>query len=170
MDTLTQRLARINPSASAKVVPRFWSKVDKSLGPDACWEWLGRVGRATGYGMFGQWGGAHRIAYELAYGPIPDGLFICHHCDNRRCVNPAHLFAGTQADNIADACRKGRMSAPPVHRGKDCHLTKLTNEDVREIRLRLASGAKPKVLSVEFDVSVNAIYSIRLGKTWVWLD
>lgn len=91
---------------------KFWSRVDRSKGDDACWEWTGaRNGR--GYGMCGvgtRYHGAHRVAYTLCSGTIPDGLNVCHHCDNPPCVNPAHLFLGTQSDNMRDCFAKGRGS------------------------------------------------------------
>lgn len=88
---------------------RFWTKVDKS---GECWIWTGYVTR-TGYGRcnraFGN-GYAHRAAWEFAHGAVPDGLFVCHHCDNPPCCNPEHLFIGTQTDNISDRDRKGRTA------------------------------------------------------------
>lgn len=88
----------------------FWDRVDRSAGPEACWSWLGRHLKA-GYGrlvLLGKHEGAHRIAYSLIHGPIQDELFICHRCDNPPCCNPAHLFEGTHADNMADRRQKGR--------------------------------------------------------------
>lgn len=106
---------------TANQIERFWQKVDKR-GPNECWEWTsataGYRDDRPGYGTFFlEWNSetrrpistyAHRMSYELAHGEIPDGLHILHHCDNSLCVNPVHLYAGTQADNTRDMYRRGR--------------------------------------------------------------
>jgi HNH endonuclease len=100
---------------------RFWSKVSK--GTDAvCWEWNGKTGR-NGYGYIKaarteHYHLAHRVAWALTYGPIPHRLQVLHHCDTPRCVNPAHLFLGTQADNMTDKAKKGRAPALPPERAR----------------------------------------------------
>ena len=97
------------PEGAAAV---FWSRVHKTR---RCWWWLG--GKPGGYGAFsfeGQHHAAHRFSYELNVGPIPAGLMVLHRCDNPSCVRPAHLFVGTNADNIRDASAKGRLRTPIV--------------------------------------------------------
>lgn len=94
-------------SIPSKSIDRFWIKVQKN---DGCWLWTSNVTR--GYGQFSFLGRpvyAHRFAWELTHGPIPEGLRVCHHCDTPLCVRPEHLFLGTQQENLADARRKGRL-------------------------------------------------------------
>lgn len=100
---------------STDIAERFWQKVQKG---DGCWVWTGAVvlGKREKYGRFlfnGKVRGAHRVAWELTNGPIPEGIFVLHHCDNPPCVRPDHLFLGTNSTNMLDAARKGRMVNQP---------------------------------------------------------
>jgi hypothetical protein len=151
---------------------RFWSKVDRR-GPDDCWEWLGS--RDKGYGKIGSGGRrgrplqASRVSWEIHFGPIPDGLWVLHRCDNPPCVNPEHLFLGTRTDNIRDMHRKKRWAPNPV-RGEDNCLAKLSGNQVREIRDSYQGRYGEKAaLARRFGVSKNAIGNIIARKTWAHL-
>lgn len=102
--------------------PEFWTRVDLTS-TDGCWPWTGSHG-TTGYGQLqigGQKIGAHRRAWELTFGPIPEGMYICHHCDNPPCVRPDHLYVGTASDNNHDAVVRGRRSTrEPIQHGRAC--------------------------------------------------
>jgi len=146
---------------------RFWAKVDKR-GPDECWEWRGA--KRQGYGAIskGAHGNgvldAHRVSWKLANGSIPAGKFVCHHCDNRSCVNPSHLFLGTQADNMHDMIKKGRSTHGERHKG-----AKLTEQDVHEIRQMLSRGIPVSVIAKKYGVARSTISRISTGETWGWL-
>ena len=150
---------------------RFWSRLDRS---SDCWEWQG-VRSSFGYGelrIHGHHEHAHRLAYILTYGPIPTGLVVCHHCDNPPCCNPAHLFLGTPADNVADAKAKGR-SDPGGHkkgktrRGAMNSNAKLTVEQVQEARRLFTVGAFTIAdLARRCGVNHKTMQSAVYRKTW----
>jgi hypothetical protein len=147
---------------------RFWAKVAKS---DGCWLWTGaRWG--NGYGTFApdryHPTCAHRYAYELTYGPIPDGHVVMHSCDNPQCVRPDHLSIGTQKDNLADMRAKGRAPVERVvHRGSDHPNSKLTDGQVRAIRRAYASGEiTQKQIAATYCVSEALIGFIVNGRHW----
>lgn len=170
-----------DPQRSAKVMhfgtpeERFWQKVDKSAGDDGCWLWT--AGTSKGYGLFHfsagrrneRPGKAHRISYELKYGPIADGMHVCHRCDNPPCVNPAHLFLGTAADNARDRVEKGRHRTPwtmgDAPQGVKHHSAVLNDELVRIIRAA-SPDETTSALARRLGVSRNAVQFARLGKTW----
>jgi len=152
-------LQDINPASIAK----FWSLVDKA-GPDDCWEWLGSRFK-TGYGRFGfahrQWY-AHRVSMTLHDPSWDRRLLVCHTCDNPPCVNPAHLFCGTVADNMRDKSRKGRnrCNTPP---GADHPNAKLTTEQARTI----LNSDKPASFFVErYGIHKTLVSNIRRRVSW----
>jgi hypothetical protein len=133
---------------------------------DECWWWIGK--KSKGYGILNVDGKrtlAHRYSYTLNIGLIPDGMLVCHRCDNPLCVNPSHLFLGTNQDNHADMIAKGRAKGAIVP-GEKHSTAKLTEAQVREIRLRRDSGESVKSLSVSFGVSVSQIRHICSRKNW----
>ena len=163
---------------TAKDRERFWVKVDKEgslqdqdrphyagIGP--CWEWTAAC-YTTGYGAFGLCGKmwkAHRFAWMMENGDIPVGLCILHKCDNPKCVNPAHLFFGSQADNMADKTQKGRGAI-----GSDHGKAKLAESDALEIRkVYVESGRSQMSLAQEHGVSQQQISRIINRKQWAHL-
>lgn len=152
-----------------RLVDKFWAQV-AAREPSECWLWTGRL-TANGYGQHG-WGNvavhAHRIAWILTYGPIPDGLVVRHLvCDNRPCCNPAHLAIGTHADNAADRVAKGRSSGNHTrYPGEANPSAKLTNADVSLIREQLRNGTSQAELARQLGMSKSAICHIAKGKAW----
>jgi len=112
----------------------------------------------------------HRYAWAVANGPIPDGMCVCHRCDVRLCVNPAHMFIGTQADNMRDMVQKGRSAhneLTPAPRGAAHPLARLTEDAVRVIRQRHAEGlVSERALGREYGVSRNTISDVAHRRTW----
>lgn len=162
---------------------RYWAKVDRSAGPEACWPWKGGCQR---YGIF--WDGthrangspvmvkAHRWTYEQFVGPIPDGYSVCHRCDNPPCVNPAHLFLGSQTDNMRDMVSKGRNVKPVCPpsakaRGGRNGSAKIGALQVRAIRARYAAGGvSQQALADEYGITQTAVSSIVKRKTWQHIE
>lgn len=144
----------------------FWSKV-RVAGPHDCWEWgAGRFPK--GYGASSRLCGtriAHRIAYSLCIGPIPEGLQVLHTCDNPPCCNPGHLFPGTNADNVRDRVAKGRNRSRPNPRS--CYtFAKLTEDQVREIDRRCANGERQDVVASDYGVSSQTVSAIVTRQRW----
>lgn len=141
---------------------KFWKRVEKT---DSCWLWTGMLS-GNGYGQFGNFGAlknAHRFAWEMANAtPVPDGMYVCHSCDNKKCVNPAHLFIGTPRENTVDAAVKGLKPHGERH-----HNAKLTLDDVRSIRQLLSDGFSLRVIANQFSVSKSNISQIKRGLGWV---
>ena len=155
---------------------RYESKVDRSGGPDACHPWM--AGRSCGYGMIWvherrQNEGAHRWGYKATVGPIPDGMVVCHTCDNPACQNPRHWFIGTHRDNAKDRDSKNRLTP---RSGETHPRSKLTDEQVRSIRREYVrrpvggaggTGRRPgsaRDLAERYGVSHRAIQQIVAGR------
>lgn len=152
--------------SEAPLEERFFRQIEKT---DGCWNWTGRlVGK--GYGSIGLGGkGAksvlsHRLSHEIHKGPIPEGMVVMHKCDNPRCVNPEHLEAGTQSQNIKDAFARMRKVLPIKKvRGEECGASKLTEKIVLEIRASKLSLAN---LAALHGVAKSTIERIKYRKTW----
>lgn len=146
---------------------RFMEKVDRSSGD--CWIWTAQRNR-KGYGAFsvdGRSRQAHRVAYTLFVGPIPEGMFVCHRCDVPACVNPRHLFLGTAADNSADMVRKNRRRGALVPVAGEKHpAARLTERDVRDIRRRAAEGEPRSGLALRYGITRENVRRIVLRQTW----
>ena len=132
--------------------------------PNGCHYWMGCTNK-SGYGVIQvdrSQVSTHRMAFELFVGPIPKGLFVCHRCDVRKCINPDHLFVGTHAENTEDMVKKGRSA-----HGEKNNRVKLTNDSVKEIRkIYAAGGILQREIAEKFGVSNSLIGKILLGKLW----
>lgn len=154
---------------------RFWMGVQKS---DGCWLWTKAT--SSGYGVLGAGGShekgarmvyAHRLSWELHNGPIPDGLWVLHHCDNPPCVNPAHLFIGNQGDNMRDMFSKGRSwvqrTPERAAKGERNGACKLTEEQVREVlRVRANGPINMAAHARRLGVTPRVVKLILTGEAW----
>lgn len=142
-----------------RIEDRFWEKIDKQK-DDACWPW-NKARKEKGYGRFeykGKTVHAHRMAYALTKGPIPDGMTVRHTCDNPCCCNPSHLQLGTTLENVNDMVSRGRHP-----RGERHGKSKLTTREVEEIR---GSNETGNVLAESYGVHPSVISSIKRHKHW----
>ena len=176
-----QDLINLHP----KYKQKFWDKVDKLVGDNPCWEWGGLKNKG-GSGVFffkAKSILAHRLSWVLTNGLIPHngsyhGMCVCHKCDNRLCCNPSHLFLGTQYDNCQDRMRKGRTFKPFGNlngaktkpwsraRGENNGSSKLTENQVIQIRRLFHQGVTRRFLQKEFGVSYSLIRFILNRKLW----
>lgn len=151
---------KIAAAATPKRLKLFWAKISKD-GPDGCWQWIGGTHKARGYGMF-CFGGfnivAHRVSWMLHYGPIPADTFVLHQCDNVLCVNPEHLFLGTNQDNYDDRDAKNRVA-----HGENAGGAKLKASDVIDI---FRSDEPVEQLAKRYDVHPSHVVNIQLGRRW----
>lgn len=149
------------------MVSRFMRFVDKD-GTSGCWIWTGAIFQRNGYGCFtinSQPLGAHRVSYDLFSGGVPEGLMVLHKCNNKRCVNPEHLYAGTHEDNMND------LRNANIAKGEKNANSILKEEQVLEIR----KLAKSRLVTYQkiaemFGVKRQTVKDIALGRTWAWLE
>lgn len=165
---ISQKCLMEGPKMDPKI--RFWKSVVNS---DDCWNWIAGK-NDKGYGVFwfdGKNSTAHRFSYEIHLGEIPKGMFVCHSCDTPHCVNPAHLFLGTNRDNVADKCAKGRQARGlaislnrRLPRGENSPNSKLTASDI--VAIRASTGISQADLAKRFGVVQSQISAIRRGASW----
>lgn len=139
---------------------RFWMQIKSSK--NDCWEYAShRAGPYRQNLVHGKMLLAHRYSYELHFGPIPDGVYVCHHCDNPKCVRPDHLFVGTPQDNQDDAIRKRRTSA-----GSKNSQARLSEDDIKQVFVMRRNGMLQKEIAVHFGTGSHYIGAILNGKVW----
>jgi len=155
-------------SIDQKYIDRFWSYIEKS---DGCWEWK-RPPAKTGYGQLNIGGKpitSHRLSWIINKGKIPRGMCVCHHCDNRRCVRPDHLFLGTISDNNADMKKKGRARGGSLPGELSPHA-KLTFKKAEAIRREYDPNVRGKTgvsLARKYGVGESTVYRVLNGLLWV---
>lgn len=146
---------------------RFWRYVPDERPADACWEWQGTRSE-NGYGyLAGDGGGsprirAHRASWVIHFGAIPPGRVVCHRCDNRACVNPAHLFIGTQGDNLADMAAKGRGGAG-LFTAEHNPRRRLSDAEIVAMRERVAAGEPHLTIAHDFGVGRDYVSAVAIG-------
>lgn len=159
-----------NAAECSEFSDSFWSKADRSGGPDSCWEWRGSRRRGS-YGKLkldGKLLRAPRVALALSAGAPPtSGLWALHSCDNPPCVNPKHLRWGTPLANTVDMDSRGRRVAL---RGSAHGRTRLSEDDVRTIRRLCASGMSQERVGQTYGITQMAVSKIVTGHNWGWLD
>jgi len=156
-------------NASDKRTPfdRFVRRI--AFGVSECWYWCGSRD-ASGYGRTSKKYGstfAHRVSWQFSNGPIPDGMKVLHKCDVRNCVNPDHLFLGTQADNVADMIAKGRARFPKSRFGEENPMSKLTKQDVLNIKKEYEKCQTPMAtIAKKYNVATMTIQRAIKGTSW----
>lgn len=137
------------------------------LRDNKCWNWKGKLHKSGYalmiYGKDHKQIGAHRVSWIIHFGEIPEGLYVCHKCDNKKCTNPEHLFLGTPKENTQDMLKKDRKNTPI---GEKVFSSKLTSKQVIKIKKMLSLGVTMTKLALKYNVSLSAISDIKKEKTW----
>lgn len=163
-DVPKNKYAWKKPDSYAIRVRKFWSFVEPVFKPTKCWNWTGSSGRYGHFRFGGRLVHANRVSWIINFGSIPKGMKVLHKCDNGLCVNPNHLFLGTQRENILDCIRKGRANRP---RGELQHLSKLTPVLVKRIRAIYSRGGVGYIsLGRLFGINGASCRSVIKQKTW----
>lgn len=154
---------------------RFWVRVDRAK-EDECWEWQGSLD-SSGYGNLsesGKQGAAHRQAWELEHGN-PGDDWVLHTCDNKKCVNPNHLYLGDHTQNMADAWDRGLMTPnnnlPPIEErgGEDAPGAKLSKKEAQEVKEMIGDKTQEEI-AIEYGITQTTVSQIKLGQTWECLE
>lgn len=151
------------PPINELILNRFWSKIDKKASK-SCWTWLASKNN-DGYGRFGigkKVYQSHRLSYYLHYGDFDQTMLVLHKCDMPACVNPNHLFLGTNKENTADRVKKGRSCAGSRHA-----RAKIKEDDVAAIKNLLASGLTLRHVASIYNVAASTVSNIKTGKSWI---
>lgn len=152
------------PSLDKTQQSRFWSSADLTANKNLCWEWKRkREGRYATFYLKGREYKAPRVAYSIFYGKDPSDLLICHKCDNPNCINPNHLFLGTEKDNSDDKIAKGREV---FVKGESHPMSKLSDEDVVRIKYLCSHGASSTVVGKEYGIGMTQVRRIVNGDSW----
>jgi hypothetical protein len=161
---ITPTTATVNPYFDKESVKQFWSKVEKT---DNCWIWKGAKS-SGGYGHISRSRAglvkhfaSHRFSWIVSFYEIPEGLDVCHHCDNPSCVRPDHLFLGSVSDNMLDCSNKGR-----IRFGESHHASKLNDQIVYEIITMSRLGRSQGQIAKTFDVTQSVVWRVLSGRGW----
>lgn len=155
------------------IMKRFYNKIEKRS--NGCWEWIGAYRNVNTYGCLkynGKVVDAHRVSWIIHNGEIPDGIFVCHKCDNKKCVNPDHLFLGTHSDNMKDAYKKGLVILPTngnvFKKGHKPKNKRLTDHEAEKVKKAIKNKGKKslKKLSKELDLPYQLLRDINCGRVY----
>ena len=156
----------MNPKTNQQIILHLYSNI--VIASNECWEWIGGINN-VGYGQLtidGKTDVAHRISFRVFKGKDPGKLYVCHKCDNRKCINPDHLFLGTALDNILDAQKKGRLNRIPWGRGTDMPNSVLNDDIVDKMRAAYDNGETAKSIAGRYGFNLSTVKGAVQRATW----